>query len=60
MLLVYDITGIDWSYVGSYEVFDVRGYEDLKIVTLTYDVGDVEEFELSVLNDETISPISYQ
>jgi hypothetical protein len=50
-----DITGIDWSYVGSYEVFDVRGYEDLKIVTLTYDEGDVEEFELSVLNDETIS-----
>ena len=46
---------IDWSYVGGYEVFDVTGYEDLKILTLNYDGGDIEEFELSVINDETIS-----
>ena len=46
---------IDWSYVGGYEVFDVIGYEDLKILTLNYDGGDIEEFELSVINDETIS-----
>ena len=50
-----EVGGIDWSYVGGYEVFDVRGYEDLKILTLNYDAGDVEEFELSVLDDETIS-----
>jgi hypothetical protein len=49
------IASIDWSYVGGYEVFDVTGNEDLKILTLTYDVGDIEEFELSVLNDGRIS-----
>jgi hypothetical protein len=42
---------IDWSYVGGYEIFDVTGYEDLKILTLNYDGGDIEEFELSVIND---------
>jgi hypothetical protein len=42
---------IDWNYVGGYEVFDVRGYDDLKILTLDYDGGDIEEFELSVVND---------
>jgi hypothetical protein len=46
---------IDWSYVGGYEVFDVTGYQDLKILTLNYNGGDIEEFELSVLDDETIS-----
>lgn len=50
-----NIDSIEWSYVGGYEVFDVIGYEDLKIVTLNYDGGAVEEFELSVINDETIS-----
>ena len=42
---------INWNYVGGYEVFDVTGYEDLKILTLNYDGGDIEEFELSVIND---------
>jgi hypothetical protein len=46
---------IDWSYVGGYEIFDVTGYEDLKILTLNYDGGDIEEFELSVTNDSSIS-----
>ncbi|QOD59747.1 hypothetical protein H9I45_10330 [Polaribacter haliotis] len=45
------IANINWSYVGGYEVFDVIGYEDLKILTLNYDGGDIEEFELSVIND---------
>ncbi len=45
---------IDWSYVGGYEVYDVTGYEDLKILTLNYDGGDIEEFELSVINDSNI------
>ena len=45
---------VDWSYVGGYEIFDVLDSEDLKILTLNYDGGDIEEFELSVLNDETI------
>jgi hypothetical protein len=45
---------LNWNYVGGYEIFDVIDSEDLKILTLHYDGGDIEEFELSVLNDETI------
>lgn len=43
-----------WDYVGGYEIFDVKGYENLKILTLNYDAGDIEEFELSVINDGKI------
>ena len=45
---------IEWKYVGGYEVFDVVGFEDLKIITLNYDGGVIEEFELSVVNDGKI------
>ncbi|MDY7394645.1 hypothetical protein UMM65_05285 [Aureibaculum sp. 2210JD6-5] len=45
---------INWDYVGGYEVFDVEGYDDLKILTLDYDSSDNEEFELSVINDGEI------
>jgi hypothetical protein len=48
------IDDIDWSYVGGYEIYDVTDYEDLKILTLNYDSGDTEEFELSVINDGKI------
>ena len=48
------IEHINWTYVGGYEIFDVNGYEDLKILTLNYDNGDFEEFELSVINDQRI------
>ncbi len=50
-----DIDVIDWGFVGDYEVFDVQNYDDLKILTLNYDNGDNEEFELSVINDSKIS-----
>ena len=50
-----NIGNIIWDFVGSYEVFDVQGFVDLKILTLYYDNGDIEEFELSVINDEQIS-----
>ncbi|QCX40894.1 hypothetical protein FF125_21500 [Aureibaculum algae] len=46
-----DIDYIYWDYVGAYEVFDVEGYDDLKILTLDYDSSGNEEFELSVIND---------
>ena len=49
-----NIADILWDYTGTYEVFDVLGFDDLKILTLNYDSGDTEEFELSVLNDEKI------
>lgn len=48
------VDNIRWDYVGAYEVFDVAGYEDLKILTLNYDGGDIEEFELTVTNDSNI------
>lgn len=50
-----NIADIIWDFVGSYEIFDVQGFVDLKILTLYYDNGDTEDFELSVLNDELIS-----
>ena len=49
-----NIADILWDYTGTYEVFDVLGFDDLKILTLNYDSGDTEEFELSVLNDDKI------
>lgn len=49
------VEDIGWDYVGDYQVFDIVGYEDLKILTLNYDGGDIEEFELSITNDNSIS-----
>jgi len=49
-----NIGSINWDYVGDYKVYDVVGYDDLKILTLNYDNGDTEEFELSVINDSKI------
>lgn len=49
-----DIDLVFWDYVGGYEVFDVEGFDDLKILTLDYEGGDNEEFELVVIDDETI------
>ena len=49
-----DIGSIYWDYVGDYEIFDVAGYDNFKILTLDYDLGYNEEFELVVLDDGTI------
>ncbi len=49
-----DIDLLNWDYIGDYEVFDVAGFDDLKILTLDYDFFDNEEFELSVINDGKI------
>jgi hypothetical protein len=49
-----DVANIYWDYVGSYTVYDVQGYENLKILTLDYDSWGTEEFELTVINDGTI------
>ena len=48
------VQDVFWNFVGAYEIYDVRGYEDLKILSLYYDGGDTEEFELSVVNDREI------
>lgn len=50
---------VNWDYIGGYEVFDVQGYDNLKILTLDYDLGYNEEFELVVLNDGTIELYQY-
>lgn len=49
------ISAIDWSYIGTYEIFDIIGFENLKFLTLNYDSGDIEEFELTVIDDNYIS-----
>jgi len=48
------IDRLQWDFTGNYEIFDVQGFDDLKILTLNYDGGDIEEFELSVINDERL------
>lgn len=54
-----EIEDVEWPYEGSYEVFDVEGYDDLKILTLDYDSYGTEEFELFVINDEVIELYHY-
>ncbi|MDC9721248.1 MAG: hypothetical protein PSN34_00560 [Urechidicola sp.] len=49
-----NIGNVFWDYVGDYEIFDVAGYDNFKILTLDYDLGYNEEFELVVLDDGTI------
>lgn len=45
---------IFWDYTGTYEVYDVAGYDNLKILSLYYSPTGYEEFELTVLNDAKI------
>lgn len=45
---------ISWDFEGSYIVRNVTGENNLKYLTLNYDNGDTEEFDLTVINDETI------
>lgn len=49
-----NVDSVSWDFVGSYIVNDITGYNDLKFLTLNYDGGDTEEFELSVINDVEI------
>lgn len=50
-----DINNIYWDYTGIYNVDDVPGTRYLKYLTLDYDFLGNEYFELSVINDRTIS-----
>ena len=49
-----ELNSINWNYIGGYEIYDIVGYENLKILTLNYEGGAVEEFELTVVNDRMI------
>lgn len=48
------LNSIYWDYTGTYEVYDVNGYDNLKILSLYYSPTGYEEFELVVLNDAKI------
>jgi hypothetical protein len=50
-----NIDNLLWDFTGDYEVFDVQGTDELKVLTLNYDSLGNEEFELSVIDDVTIS-----
>ena len=50
-----NIDFLNWDFEGDYEVFDVEGRDDLKILTLDYEFFDNELFELSVINDGLVS-----
>lgn len=49
-----NVAHINWDYIGSYTVDDIINYDNLKFLTLYYDGGDTEEFELNVIDDGTI------
>jgi hypothetical protein len=53
-LIGTNIDSIIWDFSGAYEVFDVQGYENLKIIELNYDNYGIEEFELTIENDGVI------
>lgn len=43
-----------WDFTGFYSVAEVSGNMYSKIMTLDYDYFDNEQFELSVINDQTV------
>tara|TARA_B100000809_G_scaffold263137_1_gene315673 strand:+ start:1250 stop:2194 length:945 start_codon:yes stop_codon:yes gene_type:complete len=49
-----NIDFIEWSYEGGYEVEDVIGFDNLKILTLAYDSVNTEKFELTVFSDTIV------
>lgn len=49
-----NIDYINWDYEGGYQIDNISGFNNLKLLTLNYDGGDTEEFELSVINDERV------
>ena len=48
------ITDLIWDFEGSYKIENIIGHDDMKYLTLYYDGGVVEEFELTVLDDVNI------
>ena len=50
-----NVDDIQWDFAGGYIIDNVQGVDDLKYLTLNYDNGDTEEFDLTVVNDEKIS-----
>ena len=41
-----------WDYDGSYKISNIYGHEDIKDLTLNYESGDTEKFEISVIGGE--------
>ncbi len=53
------VADIEWDYVGNYTVSDIIGHDTIKDLTLHYDNGDTEAFELSIIDDANISLYHY-
>lgn len=49
-----DIDLLYWDYEGNYEVFDVEGVDDEKVLTLDYEFFGKEEFILYIIKDDEI------
>jgi len=49
-----NVDNLTWDFSGEYEIFDVQGYEDVKVLELHYDDYGIEEFELTIENDGKI------
>lgn len=50
-----NVSNLNFNFSGNYTLFNVNGYENLKVLTLDYDNGDVETFELKVISDKLVS-----
>ena len=53
------LNDIYWDFAGNYEVFNINGYDTIKDLTLSYDNGDTESFELSIIDDGAVSLYHY-
>jgi len=53
------LNDIYWDFTGDYVVSNIYGYDAIKDLTLYYENGDIEEFELSVIDDTAISLYHY-
>ncbi len=49
-----NVDNVLWSYQGDYEVSDIYGFDNLKVLTLYYDSVNSEKFELTVSSDNFI------
>lgn len=49
-----EFVNVVFDYEGGYEVYDVNGFDDLKVLTLDYDNGDIETFEMNILSDSFV------
>ncbi len=54
-----DSAYVQWNFTGTYQVEDIEGYDDLKVLVLEYQNGDTEEFEMQIDDDAHITLYHY-